>query len=466
MANNATLTVPLSDGVDTSNIVHPGDGTIKLLQQLNDGSSVKVLLMGLDEVVKDRSDSAHFLPTPIPRSTDGVNIDFIRANQDTITAADSADFDLGTGDFTLEGVFSVDFFPPVGDNVNILSHGNRKTGVDATDTSWSLQITSTLLRLQASNGPAGAKSVAQAFSVATEYHVEIGRSGNTLHFFVDGTKIGTADVTGFTYTNGIKLLYSGLFISGPVGANVDYHDGQIKWARMTKGTARHTANFTPPTYYNTGSSPVGEWVVAPVGTIFDYSTLLIDELNTANTSVLYDLFESNAGPVASGRTIAQLQARGDHTSTDTNGIKIVPTLSTTVDVETPEVGVNALIQVEVIAGGDFPAETDVRLNVDYNNAILTGSAAIPGASDVRDGVAVDATTGTAAIPGANDVRQGVPTDDTVGNYVPAEEGNHALGDSYGSLGTEFTGTKALTPYNLPVELIVEDSEILVFEGAE
>ena len=168
---------------------------------------------------------------------------------------------------------------------------------------------------------------------------------------------------------------------------------------------------------------------------------------------------------------------------------------------------------------DFPSESDVRLNVDYDNANLTGSAAIPGASDVRDGVAVDATTGTyepaneadvllnvqygangteftgslppavcdfpaetdvrlnvdydnanltgtAAIPGANDVRENVPTDDTVGNYVPAQEGNHALGDSYGSNGTEFTGTKALTPFNLPVEVILEDSEILVFEGCE
>lgn len=120
----------------------------------------------------------------------------------------------------------------------------------------------------------------------------------------------------------------------------------------------------------------------------------------------------------------------------------------------------------VTAACDYPIEANVRLGVDYDSGNLTGSAAIPGASDVRDGVSTDDTVGTAAIPGANDVRLAVPTDDTVGNYVPAEEGNHALGDSYGSFGSEFTGTKALTPYKLPVEVILEDEEILVFEGCE
>ena len=157
---------------------------------------------------------------------------------------------------------------------------------------------------------------------------------------------------------------------------------------------------------------------------------------------------------------------------------------------------------------DNAAISDVRLGTDYAEATLTGTAAIPGASDVRDGVAVDATTGTAAIPGAPDVRDGVdtdattgtlivpspsdvrlavptddtigtaaipvasdvrlnvPTDDTVGNYVPADKDKHQLGDSYGSLGTEFTGTKALTSFQLPVDVILEDEEILIFEGCD
>lgn len=115
---------------------------------------------------------------------------------------------------------------------------------------------------------------------------------------------------------------------------------------------------------------------------------------------------------------------------------------------------------------DYPAITDVRLNVDYDSGVLTGTAAIPGAGDVRLGVPTDATIGTLAVVPASDTRLGVPTDATVGDYVPADEDRHALGDSYGSLGTEFTGTKALTPFELPVEVILEDSEILILEGCE
>lgn len=136
---------------------------------------------------------------------------------------------------------------------------------------------------------------------------------------------------------------------------------------------------------------------------------------------------------------------------------------------------------------DNAAISDVRLGTDYAEGTLTGTAAIPAASDTRLGTAVDAgvgtaaipaaadvrltvpvdaTTGTAAIPGPNDTRLNVPTDDTVGNYVPADEDSHLLGDQYGSLGTEFTGTKALTQFGLPVDVILEDSEILVFEGCD
>lgn len=136
---------------------------------------------------------------------------------------------------------------------------------------------------------------------------------------------------------------------------------------------------------------------------------------------------------------------------------------------------------------DQAAEADVRLGTDYAEGTLTGTAAIPAkpdtrlgtavddgvgtlavapANDVRDGVPTDDTTGTAAIPGANDVRLDVPTDATLGNYVPADEDKHQLGDSYGSLGTEFTGTKALTSYQLPQEVILEDEEIIIFEGCD
>lgn len=96
---------------------------------------------------------------------------------------------------------------------------------------------------------------------------------------------------------------------------------------------------------------------------------------------------------------------------------------------------------------DYPIEADVRLGVDYDSANLTGTAAIPGADDVRDGVATDAT---------------------VGNYEPAPEANVLIDFDYGANGTEFKGT--LSPfaatYELPQEVITEDEEFVIFEGCE
>ncbi len=120
----------------------------------------------------------------------------------------------------------------------------------------------------------------------------------------------------------------------------------------------------------------------------------------------------------------------------------------------------------VIPSGSQAAIEDVRNGTIYNDGALTGTAFIPAKSDTRKDTPVDDGVGTLAVVPASDVRLDVPTDDTVGNYVPAIEARHALGDSYGSNGTEFTGTKALTPFRLPVDVILEDSEILVFEGAE
>ena len=80
--------------------------------------------------------------------------------------------------------------------------------------------------------------------------------------------------------------------------------------------------------------------------------------------------------------------------------------------------------VEVVAEEDYPAEEDVRKDVDYKNGIYTGTLELPTPGDVRDGTDYDAPTaeqtGTCAVPDRADVKLGVPVDDTTGTltYVP------------------------------------------------
>lgn len=91
--------------------------------------------------------------------------------------------------------------------------------------------------------------------------------------------------------------------------------------------------------------------------------------------------------------------------------------------------------------GSQAAIEDVRLGTIYNDGTLTGTAAIPAKPDTRKDTPVDDGVGTLAVVPANDTRFGVPTDDTVGNYIPADPSKYDIDEQYGSLGTEFTGTR-------------------------
>lgn len=110
-------------------------------------------------------------------------------------------------------------------------------------------------------------------------------------------------------------------------------------------------------------------------------------------------------------------------------------------------GSGAYINDPAVTPDDYPVEGDVRLGIDYDNAALTGTLAVPAVGDVRDGIAID---------------------DTIGTYEPAAEADVLAGEQYGAGGVEFTGT--LSPftatYELPQELVYEDEEIILLEDCE
>jgi len=88
----------------------------------------------------------------------------------------------------------------------------------------------------------------------TWYHLAVVRSGTNVYFFVNGTQLG-ATYTGitqtiYTPTNG---MYSGTYnpadtqIMSLDGGTSNFLNGNIDELRVSKGLARWTANFTPPT---------------------------------------------------------------------------------------------------------------------------------------------------------------------------------------------------------------------------
>jgi hypothetical protein len=81
------------------------------------------------------------------------------------------------------------------------------------------------------------------FSTGTWHHLALVRNGSTLSIYIDGVSQAlTADVA--IGANDVGDVSSPLYI----GSDSQYHlNGYIQDLRITKGVARYTADFTPPT---------------------------------------------------------------------------------------------------------------------------------------------------------------------------------------------------------------------------
>ena len=82
------------------------------------------------------------------------------------------------------------------------------------------------------------------FSADTWYHVAVVRNGNDLFVFQNGVKGSTVDVTGVTFPNFGADLNIG---RRNYPSSYSYFNGWLSMVRISKGTARWTSNFTPPT---------------------------------------------------------------------------------------------------------------------------------------------------------------------------------------------------------------------------
>jgi hypothetical protein len=75
----------------------------------------------------------------------------------------------------------------------------------------------------------------------TWHHAAVTNSGNTVRVFLDGEQAAT------TYTSAKNITNQTLRIGTRGFANSEWFSGYIDEFRLTKGIARYTANFTPPT---------------------------------------------------------------------------------------------------------------------------------------------------------------------------------------------------------------------------
>lgn len=153
---------------------------------------------------------------------------------DDYIALPEADFAFGTGDFTIE------FFIYVDGSVNARSIFDfRPYGSNGAYPSLSMSATNTLnFWHSTTNRIVGTHVIANAW-----HHVELSRASGVTKLFVDGAQDGSSYTDATTYGCGASRPRIG---SGGYSTPESPFKGHIEDLRITKGVARHTANFTPP----------------------------------------------------------------------------------------------------------------------------------------------------------------------------------------------------------------------------
>ena len=161
---------------------------------------------------------------------------YFDGNGDYLAGPYSPNLDFGTGDFTVE--LWMYWSGSVSDAGFI---GSKTSG------GMDFAFTSSSLRIGRIN-TAWDSTFSWSPSPNTWYHIAFTRSSGTARAFVNGTQVGSSlSNTNNYYPNG------GVYVG--VSAPPDrYTNGYIDDLRITKGYARYTANFTPPTqaFPNTG----------------------------------------------------------------------------------------------------------------------------------------------------------------------------------------------------------------------
>lgn len=152
---------------------------------------------------------------------------------DWLTFVDSPNVQLGTGNFTIEGWVNLS---ALGSARGIFSKGTSTTG---------LSLAINALNQVVFNYTASSLTGTTVLMATTWYHIAVVRSGSA----TGNVKIyinGTADATsGGAITDNFNQTNAGYIGADRIGTSP--MNGYIDDLRITKGYARYTANFTPPT---------------------------------------------------------------------------------------------------------------------------------------------------------------------------------------------------------------------------
>jgi hypothetical protein len=161
-----------------------------------------------------------------------------------LSVPDSDDWAFGTGNLTVD--FQINFSSVSQDNTIYSQGQNPWDGRYYSLFDWrDFSPGGFRLHLE-NNGTDMDKIWSWTPTVGTWYHVALVRTGDTWKLFVDGVQIGV------DYTNACSIInYTDKLYIGSQFGSSKFFKGYIDEFRISKGIARWTSNFTPPSsaYY-------------------------------------------------------------------------------------------------------------------------------------------------------------------------------------------------------------------------
>jgi hypothetical protein len=172
----------------------------------------------------------------------GVSSVALNGTSGWVQFADNAAFELGSGDFTLEGWYR---FSTVGAGFQCFASKYNASGSQRSWL-WYYNGSGNMVFGVSTNGSAVTNIVSTAWTptASTWYFLAASRASGTLKIFVDGSQIASVASTHNLFSGTAPLRLGGLESSGTVSS---LFAGNVDDFRMTKGVGRYTANFTPPT---------------------------------------------------------------------------------------------------------------------------------------------------------------------------------------------------------------------------
>jgi hypothetical protein len=164
---------------------------------------------------------------------------------DWLSVPDNAAFEFGSGDLTVEAWVYLTGYSPASFAVIVSKNENLTTLgfyflVGGTTSSW----TSVTWQQYYSGTSSEQTTGSFTFNLNTWYHVAATKSSGSVRLFVNGTQVNTTA----TFTQTQSDSAAAVTIGGQNYADNNYPlTGYISNARLVKGTAVYTTNFTPPT---------------------------------------------------------------------------------------------------------------------------------------------------------------------------------------------------------------------------